>query len=290
MTGCKSLLDEYRVQSGPKITFGDDASGDTEGYGVLNNGQVKFAHVAYVNGLKYNLISVSQLCDVGYRVLFDVSCSIIFNQEWKVVLIAPRKGNVYQMDMETTPSEKCFYSKADEDTNWLWHKRLSHLNFKNINKLSRKSLADGMLPLSFSKDKPCPGCEMGKQKRASFKTKQSFQVTEALHLLHMDLFGPVNIQTQTGKKYTLVIVDEYTRFFWVIFLRSKSEAATEIISFIKQVQLKYTKKVCQLRSDNGTEFRNKTLDHSVLKLAFLRISLQQEPLNKMGLLKERIKP
>jgi len=260
MTGCKSLLDEYRVQSGPKITFGDDASGDTEGYGVLNNGQVKFAHVAYVNGLKYNLISVSQLCDVGYRVLFDVSRGIIFNQEWKVVLIAPRKGNVYQMDMETTPSEQCFYSKADEDTNWLWHKRLSHLNFKNINKLSRKSLADGMPPLSFSKDKPCPGCEMGKQKRASFKTKQSFQVTEALHLLHMDLFGPVNVQTQTGKKYTLVIVDEYTRFCWVIFLRSKSEAATEIISFIKQVQLKYTKKVCQLRSDNGTEFRNNTLN------------------------------
>ena len=260
MTGCKSLLDEYRVQSGPKITFGDDASGDTEGYGVLNNGQVKFAHVAYVNGLKYNLISVSQLCDVGYRVLFDVSRGIIFNQERKVVLIAPRKGNVYQMDMETTPSEQCFYSKADEDTNWLWHKRLSHLNFKNINKLSRKSLADGMPPLSFSKDKPCTGCEMEKHKRASFKTKQSFQVTEALHLLHMDLFGPVNIQTQTGKKYTLVIVDEYTRFCWVIFLRSKSDAATEIISFIKQVQLKYTKKVCQLRSDNGTEFRNNTLN------------------------------
>jgi hypothetical protein len=138
MTGCKTLLEEYQVRTGPKITFGDDASGQTEGYGVLNNGQVKFAHVAYVNGLKYNLLSVSQLCDSGNRVLFDEYKGVIFDRDWKVVLMAPRKGNVYPLDLSPVPSEQCFYSKADEDTNWLWHKRLSHLNFKNINKLSRK--------------------------------------------------------------------------------------------------------------------------------------------------------
>ena len=141
MTGCKALLEEYQVQAGPKITFGDDASGVTEGYGVLNNGQVKFAHVAYVNGLKYNLISVSQLCDAGNRVLFDVNQGTILDRNWKVVLVAPRKGNTYPLDLSPVPSEQCFYSKADEDTNWLWHKRLSHLNFKNINKLSRKTVS-----------------------------------------------------------------------------------------------------------------------------------------------------
>jgi len=175
-------------------------------------------------------------------------------------LMAPRKGNVYPLDLSPVPSEQCFYSKADEDTNWLWHKRLSHLNFKNINKLSRKQLADGIPSVSFNKDKPCPGCEMGKQKRSSFKTKQNFSITEPLHMLHMDLFGPVNVQTRSGKRYTLVIVDEFSRFSWVIFLRSKSDAASEIISFIKQVELKYKHKVCQLRSDNGTEFRNSLLE------------------------------
>ena len=260
MTGCKSLLEEFRVQDGPSITFGNDGNGKTEGYGVLNNGQVKFTHVAYVNGLKYNLISVSQLCDDGFRVLFDIAQGTIFNKDWQVVMIAPRKGNVYVMDMESSPKEQCFYTKADEDTNWLWHKRLSHLNFKYINKLSRKQLAVGIPPISFHKEKPCPGCEMGKQKRASFKTKQNFSITEPLHLLHMDLFGPVNVQTRAGKRYTLVIVDEFSRYCWVIFLRSKSEAPAEIIALIKQIELKYKRKVCQLRSDNGTEFQNATLE------------------------------
>src|SRR3990170_3925440 len=260
MTGRKPLLEEFQEAPGPTITFGNDGSGKTEGYGVLSNTQVKFAQVAYVNGLKYNLISVSQLCDAGYRVLFDIEQGTIFNQDWKVVLIAPRKGNVYHLDMESSSSEHFFYSKADEDTNWLWHKRLSHLNFKNINKLSRKQLADGIPSLSFTKDKPCPGCEMGKQKRASFKTKQNFSITEPLHMLHMDLFGPVNVQTRAGKRYTLVIIDEYSRYCWVIFLRSKGEAAAEIISLIKQIELKYKRKVSQLRSDNGTEFINATLE------------------------------
>ena len=124
MTGCKTLLEEFEVSDGPSITFGNDGSGKTKGYGVLNNGQVKFRWVAYVNGLKYNLISVSQLCDDGYQVLFNISQGIVFNKDWKVVLIAPRKGNVYIMDMESSPSEQCFYTKADEDTNWLWHKKV----------------------------------------------------------------------------------------------------------------------------------------------------------------------
>jgi hypothetical protein len=161
MTGCKTLLEEFIISDGPSITFGNDGCGKTEGYGILNNGQVKFRRVAFVNGLKYNLISVSQLCDDGYQVLFNIAQGIVFNKDWKVVLIAPRRGNVYVMDMESSPSEQCFYTQADEDTNWLWHKRLSHLNFKNINKLSRKQLADGIPSVSFKKERPCPGCEMG---------------------------------------------------------------------------------------------------------------------------------
>ena len=79
-------------------------------------------------------------------------------------------------------------------------------------------------------------------------------------MLHIDLFRPVNVQTRGGKKFTLVVVDEYSRYSWVISLRSKNEAASDVISLIKQIKLKYSRKVCQLRSDNGTEFRNATLE------------------------------
>ena len=75
----------------------------------------------------------------------------------------------------------------------------------------------------------------------------------------MDLFGPIKVQTPGGKRYTLVIVDEYSRYCWCIFLRSKSDAVVSIINFIKKVELKYSKKVVNLRSDNGTEFKNHVL-------------------------------
>ncbi|KAI3752823.1 hypothetical protein L2E82_24860 [Cichorium intybus] len=79
-------------------------------------------------------------------------------------------------------------------------------------------------------------------------------------LMHMDLFGPVPVASLAGKKYYLVIVDEFPRFTWVMFLRNKSDAATEIINLIKQSEVLFDLKVKQLRSDHGTEFRNQTLE------------------------------
>ncbi|GKD38329.1 retrovirus-related pol polyprotein from transposon TNT 1-94 [Tanacetum coccineum] len=108
-------------------------------------------------------------------------------------------------------SNACFFSKASNSVNWLWHKRLSHLNFKNINKLVKQNLVAGLPSLTFSKDKICSACEKGKHHRASFKTKRSFSINKCLHLLHMDLFGPIKPQSISHNKYTLVILDEYSR-------------------------------------------------------------------------------
>ena len=99
------------------------ASGQTEGYGVITNGRVTFGHVAYVNGLKHNLISCSQLCDSGFKVLFDIAQGVILNQDWEVMMVAPRVGNSYQMDMSKlmhkaqAADEICFFAQADENTN-----------------------------------------------------------------------------------------------------------------------------------------------------------------------------
>ncbi|GJU04690.1 retrovirus-related pol polyprotein from transposon TNT 1-94 [Tanacetum coccineum] len=127
-------------------------------------------------------------------------------------------------------------------------------------RLSNKELVSGLPKIAYAKDKLCSACEMGKQHKGSFKFKQSFSITEPLHMLHMDLFGPISTSSLGGKKYTVVLVDEFTRFTWVIFLKAKSEAAHEIISFIKQEELQKGKSIKQLRSDHGTEFRNSTLE------------------------------
>ncbi|GJS00632.1 retrovirus-related pol polyprotein from transposon TNT 1-94 [Tanacetum coccineum] len=176
-------------------------------------------------------------------------------------MIAPRRNDVYVLDMSSlTPNGACFFAKASESVNWLWHKTLSRLNFKNINKLAKQNKVLGLPSLVYSNDKPCSACEKGKHKRASFKTKQNFSIRKCLHLLHLDLFGPISPMSVNHDKYTLVIVDEYLRYTWVYFLRKKSQAAEMIMSFIRMVENQNDVKVKQIRTYNRTEFKNFELD------------------------------
>ncbi|KAI3672677.1 hypothetical protein L6452_38774 [Arctium lappa] len=154
-----------------------------------------------------------------------------------------------------------FISKASSDVNWLCHKRLSHLNFKTLNSLSSKELVSCLPQCSYAKESLCSACEKGKQTKASFKSKQVSSVTSHLQLLHMELFGPVNIQSIAGKKYTLVIVDEYSRYTWVIFLCCKSDTTEELISFVKKMEVLNNLIVRSIRRDHGTEFKNSYLNN-----------------------------
>ncbi|GJX50245.1 retrovirus-related pol polyprotein from transposon TNT 1-94 [Tanacetum coccineum] len=126
-------------------------------------------------------------------------------------MIAPRLRDVYVLDMTSFAQESCFFSKSTENLNWLWHKRLVNLNFKTINQLAKQNFVIGLRPLVYSKDKPCSSCEKGKHHRASFKTKQTSSIKKCLHILYVDLFGLVSPRSTNHEKYTIVIVDEYSR-------------------------------------------------------------------------------
>ncbi|KAI3735667.1 hypothetical protein L6452_15175 [Arctium lappa] len=262
MTGQKDLLTEYKEEKGPSVTFGGNGKGFTRGFGVLSNGTTTFRRVAYVDGLKHNLLSISQLCDKDYEVRFTKKACSVLNEKGKLALSGHGRENVYVIDMDSTITENlCFLSKASSDVNWLWHKRLSHLNFKTLNSLSSKELVSGLPQHSYAKESLCSACEKGKQTKTSFKSKQVSSVTSPLQLLHMDLFGPVNIQSIAGKKYTLVIVDEFSRYTWVIFLRCKSDTPEELISFVKKMEVLNNLTVRSIRSDHGTEFKNSSLNN-----------------------------
>lgn len=114
--------------------------------------------------------------------------------------------------------------------------------------------------MKFEKDKLCSSCEKGKQTKSSFKPKSCSSITEPFHLLHMDLFGTIPIKSKSGKMFTLVIVDDFLRFTWVVFPRKKNHVAEEIVSFIKQYKVLYDHRVGQLRSDHGIEFVNSNLE------------------------------
>nr|GFA70213.1 retrovirus-related Pol polyprotein from transposon TNT 1-94 [Tanacetum cinerariifolium] len=150
-------------------------------------------------------------------------------------------------------------SKASKNKSWLWHRRLNHLNFGTINDLERKDLVRGLPRLKFEKDHLCSACQLEKSKKHTHKPKAENTNLEVLNTLHMDLCGPMRVQTINGKKYILVIVDDYSRFTWVKFLRSKDETSKVVIKFITQIQVGLNKTVQYVRTDNGTEFVNHTM-------------------------------
>ncbi|GKB14936.1 retrovirus-related pol polyprotein from transposon TNT 1-94 [Tanacetum coccineum] len=137
---------------------------------------------------------------------------------------------------------------------------LNHLNFWITSMtLPRKDLVRGLPRLKFEKDHLCSACQLGKSKKHTHKPKTENTNLEVLNTLHMDLCGPMRVQTINGKKYILVIVDDYSRFTWVKFLRSKDETPEVVIKFLKQIQVGLNKTVRNIRTDNGTEFVNKDL-------------------------------
>ena len=132
MTGDSTLLTEFKKRAGPSITFGDDSKGFTMGYGLISNGNVIIDEVALVDGLKHNLLSISQLCDKENSVTFNSeACVVTCKKSNKVVLTGVRRGNVYLADFNSADADSitCLFSKASQDESWLWHKKLSHLNF-----------------------------------------------------------------------------------------------------------------------------------------------------------------
>ena len=106
----------------------------------------------------------------------------------------------------------------------------------------------------------CDSCQKAKQRKTSFKSKTEFSINKPYYLLHVDLFGPVNVRSIGKKKYVLVMVDEYTRYTWVYFLHSKDETALTLMDHVKQLDNGSEDKVKIIRSDNGTEFRNSTME------------------------------
>ncbi|GJZ89946.1 putative ribonuclease H-like domain-containing protein [Tanacetum coccineum] len=167
------------------------------------------------------------------HVLFtDKECLILspkfkFVDEDLVILRAPRKNDVYSLDLKNIiPSGgiTCLVAKATEDEAVLWHRRLGHVNFKNINKLVKGNLVRGLPSKTFKLDHSCLACRnKGKQHRASCKKIEERTVREPLELLHMDLFGPVSVESVNRKKYCLVVTDDCSKFSWVFFLAYKDE-------------------------------------------------------------------
>nr|GEU35876.1 putative reverse transcriptase domain-containing protein [Tanacetum cinerariifolium] len=154
------------------------------------------------------------------------------------LLIGNRGSDLYTISLQDSTSSTPLYlmAKASPTQAWLWHRRLSHLNFDYINLLSKKDVVIGLPKLKFFKDQLCSSCEVSKAKRSSFKSKAVPSSKGRLNMLHMDLCGPTRVASINGKKYILVIVDDYSRYTWTLFLHSKAETPEVLKEFLMMIQ------------------------------------------------------
>ncbi|GJR36860.1 putative ribonuclease H-like domain-containing protein [Tanacetum coccineum] len=171
--------------------------------------------------LKFNLFSVSQMCDKKNSVLFTETECLVLSPDFKlldesqVLLKVPRQNNMYSFDLKNVvPSGglTCLFAKAIIDESNLWHRRLGHINFKTMNKLVRGNLVRGLPSKLFENDHTCVACHKGKQHKASCKTKLVSSISQPLQMLHMDLFGPTSVRSINHKTYFLVVTDDYSRY------------------------------------------------------------------------------
>ncbi|GJS53680.1 putative ribonuclease H-like domain-containing protein [Tanacetum coccineum] len=280
MTGNKAYLSDYEDFNGGFVAFGSDPKGGKiTGKGKIKTANLDFDDVYFVDELKFNIFSVSQMCDKKNSVLFTESECLILSPSFKlldesqVVLRTPRKDGVYSLDLKNiVPSTgiTCLYANATTYESKLWHRRLGHVNFKNINKLVKGHLVRGLPSKVFVNDHTCVACKKGKQHKASYKAKLDRIIRKPLELLHMDLFGHVFIESINKKRYCLVVTDDFSRLSWVFFLATKDETSEILCNLIIGLEKQLNHNVKIIRCDNRTEFKNYVINEFCAKKGIKR--------------------
>nr|GEZ28087.1 retrovirus-related Pol polyprotein from transposon TNT 1-94 [Tanacetum cinerariifolium] len=261
MTGNLKLLINFVWMFLGNVRFENDHVAVNLGFGDLQSGNILITKVYFVEVLGLKLFSVGQFCDSNLKVAFRRNACFIRNLEGVDLLKGDRSTNLYTINLHEMAyvSLICLMARASSTKSWLWHQRLSHFNFNTINDLARNDLVSGLPKFKYHKEHLCPSYEQGKSKRASHLPKPVPNSRQRLHLLHMDLCGPMRIASINEKRYVLVIMDDYSRYTWLHFLRSKDEAPEVIKTFLKRIAVLLQSPVIIIRTDNGTKFKNQAL-------------------------------
>nr|GEZ25073.1 putative ribonuclease H-like domain-containing protein [Tanacetum cinerariifolium] len=244
MIGNISYLSDYEPFDGGYVSFGQGGCKIT-GKGTIKIGKLEFENVYFVKDLKYNLFSMSEICDNKNSVLFTDSECIVLGRDFKlldnanILLRTPRQHNMYSIDLNNIVLHRdhtCLVAKASANECMLCHRRLGHLNFKTMNKLVRHNLVRGLPTKCFENDHTCTAFLKGNQHKASCKSKLINSVTKPVHTLHMDLFSPTSVSSISHKWYCLVVTDDFYRFTWAFFLKSEDETSGTLKKFITEIE------------------------------------------------------
>jgi hypothetical protein len=250
------MFSSYEKNEDPQrmITFGDGNQGVVKGLvKIAISSNHSISNVFLVDYLDYNLLSVSQLCKMGYNCLFtDIGLTVFRRSDDSIAFKGLLDGQLYLVDFNDNNAELDTCLIAKTNMGWLWHRRLAHVEMKNLHKLLKEEHILGLTNVYFQKDMIWSACQAGKQVGVHHPHKNIMMTDRPLQLLHMDLFGLIAYISIAGSKYCLVIVDDYSCFTWVFFLQEKSQTQQTLKRFLRQFLNEFGMRIKKIRSDNGT--------------------------------------
>nr|GEX92880.1 retrovirus-related Pol polyprotein from transposon TNT 1-94 [Tanacetum cinerariifolium] len=245
------------------VRFGNDQFAPILRYGDLVQGNVTINRVYYVKYLNHNLFSVGQFCDADLEVTFRKSTCFVRDIQGNDLLVGNHGSDLYIISLQesTSSTPLCLMAKATPTQAWLWHRRLSHLNFDYINLLSKKDIVIGLPKLKYVKDQLCSSCELSKAKKKLIQVKSCFEFErKAKFASHGIIWSNAGVASINGKKSIMVIIDDYSRYTWTLFLRSKDEMPEVLKDFLTMIQRNLQALVITVNTKRCTEFLNKTLN------------------------------
>ncbi|CAL8151068.1 unnamed protein product [Prunus armeniaca] len=258
MTGNLELLVDVRTNVAGKVQMPTGTLVSVAGIGSLRidtaKGRKYIRDVMYLPGLKENLLSVGQMDEHGYCLVFGEGMCRVFDSpsmDYLIIKVQMKSNRCYPVSFL---AEKQLLMKTSfTQSTWIWHKRLGHLHFGGLKHLRDKEMVHG-LPTLEEQSGVCEGCQFGKQHRNVFQKEQAQRASKALELVHVDLCGPMRNESVARNRYFMLIIDDFTRMIWVYFLRNKSEAFSCFKKFKSMTELQTGHQVKCIRSDRGGEF------------------------------------
>jgi hypothetical protein len=225
MTGDKGWFSSLVLVVTKKyISFGDNGRGR-----VLSEGEIKVSDkitlmcVALIQSLGYNLLSVFHLLAEGSEVLFRPSGSQILDSRGDFVCMVVPEGQVFRANFSQSSGVEHYFLAGSSSELWKWNRKLGHLSFDLLSRLSKLNLVRGLPRLRFEKELVCAPCRHAKMVASSHPPLTDVMAERPCELLHMDLVGPARVRSAGGRWYILVVVDDYSRYAWVFFLEEKGE-------------------------------------------------------------------
>ena len=285
MIGSKSLFKTLKEKEDGFVTFGDSSHSQVLRKGTVDISRLPLlTNVLYIKGLKVNLLSITQICDEDFLVQFSKKGCLILNEEGVQVLKGHRTtNNCYGVIPK--PSIAC--RSARVNLLELWHQRFRHANYKQVAKFSKLQAVVGLPKFGKIEKNVCGPCQLGKQTKSTHPKVNVIDTSRPLELLHVDLMGPTRTESMGGKRYIMVVIDDFSRYSWEEFLREKLEACDKMERLCKRLQNEKGVHVVKIRSDHGKEFENAKFEAFCNEHGIKRNFQLQRLHDRMGWWKER---